>query len=357
MRVLVANGLGNATLRSCLEALLTAAPEWEPDLHVIRERGTREATWNAGLDQMGRDEDVLFLGDDVLLTPGFREAVERGAAAADVVGLCTLDVGSQRVQDCGYGLARIDGRVTVEALERGRDRRQVPAFGVRSCDAVCGCLFFVKAAVLERVRRFRPEGMNRWGELIFALEARRLGARIAVVDHFVHHAGVGSKQKSDPALSSTSWTTERQLFERLVDRFVAPDWITSERHTAASASLERFLAGPGPLVLYGAGSVAETLLARRDFPHERTTLCSGLAEEAGRSFHGHTIVPVADAPLARADRILVTPLHRGDKIARQVLAPLLAPDFGGVLAAIEREVDSGDPTVERLGLREITLPA
>ena len=43
MRVIVANGLGNARLGECLEALLSSEPSWEPDVHVVRDE--EQARW------------------------------------------------------------------------------------------------------------------------------------------------------------------------------------------------------------------------------------------------------------------------------------------------------------------------
>ena len=60
----------------------------------------------------------------------------------------------------------------------------------------------VKASVFERVPRFRDEGSNRWGEFIFSQEARRSGARVAIVDHYVLHAGSGTKANRDTALAN-----------------------------------------------------------------------------------------------------------------------------------------------------------
>ncbi len=348
MRVIVASALGEARLAACLDALHTSAPDWQPEVHVVEERGTREATWNAGLDAVGRDQDVLFLGDDITLTPGFRDALERGAARAEIVGLCTVDppaddgpAASRRVGDRGYRLARTDGRVTVEALDRGETVEGLEPFGVRACDAVCGCLFLVKAPILRAVERFRPEGMNRWGELIFALEARAAGARVAVVEHYVEHAATSSKAKTDPLLASTSWSTERQLWSRVVDRFVRDEWVSDAGATRIDPGLRRWLDRPGRLVFYGAGTVAAHLLEHAGLGPERVLLCSGLPEEAGVPFQGHEIVPVGAVRFTPTDRVLVTPLHRGEKIAREEILPRLPRNFRGQVGAVGSRTEPG----------------
>ena len=351
MRVILANGLGEDALRACRAALEAAAGDVALDVHVIAEQGTREATWNLGLERAGSDRDVLFLGDDVRLTPGALAALERGARSAEIVGLCTLEPGSDRVQDRGYDLVRVDGRVTVEARDRGRRRGDLPAFGVAPCDAVCGCLFYAKASVLGALERFRPEGMNRWGELIFALEARQRGARIAVVEHYVEHAGEGTKHNADPLLSSTSWTTERQLWSRLVDRYVAPSWVRRERVTELAPALVRWLAQERPLVVYGAGTIAELLLRRPELAARPLTLCSGLEEEAGLIFQGQRIRRLDAVSFGPDDGILLTPLHRGERIAA-ALGPRLPDPFHGEIVAVARDRATG-----RLELEPIALPS
>ncbi len=343
MKVILASGLGNATLRGCIEALLASEPSAEVDLHVIRERETREATWNAGLDLAGRDDDVLFLGDDVLLTTGWLDALRRGAERADVVGLSTLHPGTDVVQDRGYDLVRVDGRVTVEAQDRGRTRREVAPFQVRPCDAVCGCCVFVKREVLAQVPRFRPEeGANRWGERVFAHEARRAGFRVGVVDHHVYHAGNGTKANPDPALASTSAVIERELWERVVSGFVDPAWVTCRRESELDPDLRARVEAPGARVLvYGVGTVAETLVREARLDPERVAFATGLREEVGHRFHGREVLDVREAPLHLYDTILLTPLHRGEKLLNDVVGPLLPEGFAGEVCAVEKDVAAG----------------
>jgi hypothetical protein len=122
VKVVVLSALGNEVARRCVDALLATTPA-AFDLHLVRERGFRERTLNAALALVGRDDDVLFLGDDVELTPGWWQALQAQRERAEILGLCTLDAESGRVQDRGYDLAELDGEVTL--LSRDGDSYEV----------------------------------------------------------------------------------------------------------------------------------------------------------------------------------------------------------------------------------------
>ncbi len=340
MRILVASALGGAALRSCVESLLETIPaDVSFDLHVLREQATREATLNRALESLGRDDDWLFVGDDIRFTPGWWQAVARGLSEADVVGLATLDPATGAASDRGYRLVEIDGDVTLEAIDRGARPEALDGFGVRACDAVCGCLFAVRRRVFERVGGFREEGANRWGELIFAQEARRAGHRIAVVDHWVEHRGVGTKSHASLALRSTSHAVEAGLWQRVVDRFVDRERIAAVRRSAVSDALVGFCGtGETPLLLYGIGTVARRLDAVLGLGARPLVVTSGLSEETGLEFAGTRVVALDEIDFHRIGRVLVTPLHRGEQIVRETLRPRLPEGFRGRLAWVEHAV-------------------
>lgn len=351
MKIVILSALGNEVARRCVDALLATTPA-DFDLHLVRERGFRERTLNAALAQVGTGDDVLFLGDDVELTLGWWEALHAHRERAEILGLCTLDAESGRVQDRGYDLAVLDGEVTLLAQDRGADPDAVVPFGFRPCDAVCGCTLYVRASVFQQVPAFREEGRNRFGEFVFAREARRAGARIGVVDHFVRHGGKSTKHNPDPALRSTSWAAERELWAGLVRAWVDPADVRIRLESVIAAGLAGRLRGSGGRTLvYGAGTVADRLA--RAFPEAaaRWTFASGLPEEAGIPFHGGQVQSISKVPLSDFDWILITPLGRGERIAERVLAPLLPPGFAGRISEIVTEETDGGRLLHERTLR------
>lgn len=354
----MASALGDTVLRRCLEGLRAHGDEGPPlEVHVVPERGSREETLNAGIQRAGTAEDVLFVGDDIGFTPGWRAALERHGPAGEVLGMCTLDPGTQRIQDRGYDLVEMDGEVVLEARDRGIDRDEAPAFGARACDAVCGCFLWVRAPLLQALGGFPLEGSNRWGEFLFAQQARRRGARVAVVEHYLEHAGQSTKSNPSLALRSESRGLERSHWQALVRRYVAAEDVRRRVERRVDPDFVRALADPRRrVVLFGVGTVAERLLEAARPELGRWTLTSGLDEEAGTSVGGHVVQPLDAVDWSAHDWVIVTPLHRGERLWKTRLADRIgpAPPDGGPRVSCVELVRRGDRS--RLVCRDLAAP-
>lgn len=321
MKVVVLSGLGNEALRPCLSSLFETSSRSDFDLHVIRERGFRERTLNCALEVVGVDDDILFVGDDIVFTVGWREALESHLPEADILGMSMLYPGGATVQDRGYDLVQIDDRVVLEAKDRGRSQHAVVTFGSRKCDAVCGCFMFVKKNVFDVLHEFSEEGRNRWGEFIFICHARKHGIKTAVIDHFLYHGGIGTKSNNDKSLSSISYKAERGIWDSIVSKYVKKSFISRSYRTEISQTLMKVLFQAEDILLYGAGSVSEHLI--RHLKGKRLTLCSGLAEEQGISCLGYTIEAYEKALNRSYDLIVMTPLHVGRGLFMKNVMPIV----------------------------------
>lgn len=338
MKVVVLSALGNAAAQRCIGSLLETAASDDFDLFVVRERGFREQTLNAALSLRGIDDDVLFVGDDIEFTHGWYEALAKNYDKADILGMSMLYPGTTRVQDRGYDLLRIDNRVILEAKDRGLKKDTMKTFGVRGCDALCGCFMLIKKEVFKAVGGFSEDGQNRYGEFIFMCQARKHGFKTAVVDHFLYHGGKSTKSNADKNLSSISYQTERGIWKSVVEKYVDDSFIARSYNCVISESLADRLSKAKDILLYGAGTVSEYLLKYLD--GKRVTICSGLPEEQGTLFHGYSVKDYEKALMKPYDLIIMTPLHVGtDLYGRYLESKLMDKNRALILAIISRVED------------------
>jgi len=347
MKVVVLSALGNAVAQRCISSLLETTTAVDFDLYLVREKGFREQTLNQALLLAGMDEEILFVGDDIEFTPGWYEALMDNYDIADILGMSMLYPGTTKVQDRGYDLVQIDDRITLEAKDRGLSKNEITAFGSRRCDALCGCFMFVKKKVFNFMREFSEEGQNRWGEFIFICQARKQGASVAVIDHFLYHGGKSTKSNPDKALSSISYQAERGIWESIVNKYVDKSFIARSYSCEISESLANILSEAEDILLYGAGTVSEHLLKYLD--GKRVTICSGLPEEQGMLFNGYEVEDYEKALAKSYDLILMTPLYIGSDLYKRYIVPKIEGKNRVVVAMI-LQIENGKYIYDREAL-------
>ena len=337
MKVVILSSLGNDTAQRCTSSLFETAAEADFDVHVFRERGFREQTLNHALQQVGIGEDILFVGDDIVFSDGWHQALINKLDQADILGMTMLYPGTSKIQDRGYDLMGEDGKAALVAKDRGLKKDSPEPFEFRFCDAVCGCFLYIKAEVFAHVDSFSEQGQNRWGEFIFIAQARKAGFTCGVIEHYLQHGGISTKNNPDQKLSSTSYLVEHGWWDEIVRDHVDPQWIKKSPKSHLDISLAQLLTPPGNRILfYGGGTVAqfilnqtgENLKAHLDF-------CSGLKEEVGLEFMGHTLQDAATIDTTKFDTILMTPLRIGEGLFYKILAPRLTADFQGQVFVVE----------------------
>ncbi|MEW5801186.1 MAG: hypothetical protein AB1847_03680 [bacterium] len=332
MKIVILSALGKRAARTCIDSLLDTIPGDGFDLFLVAERDFRERTLNYALSLAGVDQDILFVGDDIEFTPGWYDALTANYSQGDILGFGMLYPGTDRVQDRGYDLVQVDERITLEPKDRSCLRTEAAPFGCRPCDSVCGCLMMVKAGIFKSIPRFPEEGQNRWGEFIFMSQARKHGARVRVIDHYLYHSGKSTKSNPDKALSSTSYGIEKTIWKSIVDRYVEPKFITRRYRSGISEALAHTLNEAADILIYGAGTVCEVLL--RHLHDKGITLCSGLSEEQGTIFCGYPVKSCAEAFDSHFDLLVITPLCLGNDIYRRSCVPLLQNKGKGGAPAI-----------------------
>ncbi len=342
MIVVILSSLGNQQAKVCLDSLLETAPDISFDLHLIREKGFREQTLNYALKKTGTEDDVLFVGDDILFTPGWYEALQNNLEKADILGMSMLYPQSEKVQDRGYDLT--GPKSLLEPRERGQDRSQTEPFGFRFCDAICGCFLYIKSEVFNSVSSFSEDGVNRWGEFIFITQARRAGFTCGVIDHFLHHGGISTKNNPDKKLSSASYLVEHGWWEDIVRQYVDPAWVKPAPLHRLDTSLINLLDKPAHRILfYGAGTVAEYII-NNSGPDLKASIkfCSGLSEEVGMKLLGHTLLDAHSIDPTDYDIILMTPLHMGKDLFSRIILPRIPENYSGRAYFIETRTHNGE---------------
>jgi len=337
MKIVILSSLGNERAKLCLDSLMETAPVADFDLYLFREKGFREQTLNHALENVGTDDDILFIGDDITFTHGWHEALTANLEKAQILGMSMLYTNSSMVQDCGYDL--MGDKSLLEPLNRGQDHKDAEAFGFRFCDAVCGCFLYIKAEVFTQVSAFSEKGVNRWGEFILIAEARRAGFTCGVIDHYLYHGGISTKNNPDKKLSSASYLVEHGWWMDIVHEFVDPSWVQAAPKNHLDESLTDILTRKSSRVLvYGAGTVAEFILNHLG---EKTVaeieFCSGLSEEIGMTFLGRPLQDAGTIDLSAFDTILMTPLHMGEGLFHHNLKPRLPTGFQGDVFYVETQ--------------------
>ena len=349
MKVVILSALGNEIASRCISSFLETTTTTDFDLYLIRERDFREQTLNFALSITGTDEDIIFVGDDIVFTPGWYDKLMANYNSADILGLSMLYLGANKVQDRGYDLVKIDDRITLEAKDRGLNKTEIVPFefGYRACDSLCGCFMLVKAHVFRLVPNFSENGQNRWGEFIFTSQARQQGATVAVLDHFLYHAGESTKSNKNISLRSTSYQIERQIWEDIMRRYINPDQIQIRKTSILDPQLISRLEDDSRRVLFlGIGTVTEIILNKLQLDEQRLNFCSGLSEEAGLIFHGKKVKSIQEIIFDGFDWIIITPLYIGEKLYRQLIMPNLNNGFNKQISVVEM-VPYGDTQVYR----------
>ncbi len=342
MRVVILSSLGNKIAQRCMGSLLETAPEADFDLHLIREKGFREQTLNHSLQTVGTDEDILFVGDDIIFTPGWYDALQENLHQADILGMTMVFPGTDKIQDRGYDLLGSDGKASLVAKDRGLNLSLISPFGFRSCDAVCGCFLYIKAVVFPQVGTFSEQGVNRWGEFIFIAQARHAGFTCGVIEHYLQHGGISTKNNPDQKLSSTSYLVEHGWWDDIVRDHVNPQWIQPSPECRLDDSLRQLLtAGHHRVLFYGAGTVAQYILKQMDENLiAEIEFCTGLKEEVGMEFMGYSLQDVTTMSFDGIETIVMTPLRIGEELFQKMIFPRLPTGFSGRVYAVEtRQTD------------------
>ncbi|HEY4521723.1 MAG TPA: hypothetical protein VJH05_01120 [Candidatus Paceibacterota bacterium] len=283
--------------------------------HVVKELNSREETLNFILKNSA-GEDVLIFGDDIILTPGWFLALENNKEKGDIIGFSSLYPDKDIIQDAGYDLAEIDGKISLFAQNRGKKLEEVLNFEARECDALNGCAMFIKKEVIEKIPTFSVEGKNRWGEFLYTNEAKKRGFKVCVLGHFLRHHGKGTKNNTDKSLSSESYMLEQGMWGEIVKKYIDSACVKIHLKKVLSENLKNFFSGNKKILIYGAGTVSEFIYneLKNKIDFSGVDFCSGFPEEKGKIFCGKEIRFYKDADFSKYEVVLISVLGKEKEI-------------------------------------------
>lgn len=284
------------------------------EIKTIQEAETRETTLNRILEVKQNGKDIFVFVDDILFEPGWWEILQLSLEHGEIIGFTMVDAISGYIQDNGYDLVRVDGRLQYKGYFKHQSPDDVDLPPYRIVDGITGCAMYIKDEVFEDVSEFPLDGVNRWGELLFSHLANKAGHRTIVTEGILKHYAISTKQKDDPKVSSMSWLVEDQLWSELCEKFFQDFETQHEYSTSVDDPITRMLSEDEKVLIYGCGTIAEKIL--KEVPHLTPVICSGMPEEIGREFRGIPVKDVALLDLNRFNSILITPIGYDDEILR-----------------------------------------
>jgi hypothetical protein len=337
MKIIIINSLGKDKFLKCFNSL-TKTIKFE-ELIIIKEKEFREKTLNYILSTVKINDDLLIVSDDIEFKDGWYEKINKYKHDADILGMCMLYPDSNIIQDCGYDLININGKIKLEPLYRGKNYNEVKDFGLRYCDGLCGCFLYINKHVFDMVKSFQEyDGCNRWGEFIFISEARKKGAKIGVINHFLFHDGNSTKNNRDIQKSSISYQIEKKIWDNIINKYIDLEWIKSNRITMIDSSLIFNLNDKSKnILIYGIGTVAEELLNNTN---NKFTLATGLPEESNMNIRGNKVYYIDDINLYEYDWIIITPLYIGEKIYNNIFDDEFELNYKGKVSFIKKNINN-----------------
>lgn len=245
----------------------------------------RDRVLNNILSKRNYRNDLLIVSDDIIFTRGWLEALVRNLKNGDIIGFSMAKPGKKVYNNRGFEFVKVGNKITYIPISKGEEIKDIFDDGYRKCDAITGCLMYIKKDVLDTGIRFRKEGFNRWEELIFCVEAKHKGFNVIALNHVIYHLGISTKGKN-VKLSSISYSVEKKLWDKVVKKYGKKMNIPEERMftVVVDKELESILSSNSKKLIVGAGTVAEYLID--NVVCKNIDIASGLKEESGLLFKG-----------------------------------------------------------------------
>jgi hypothetical protein len=311
-------------LNQCLKSLKETTSPKNYFLTIVPELEIREKTLNSILSKSNK-EDVLVVADDVVFTPGWYDSLVRFYVEGDIIGFSNLYPNTDTVQDTGYDLVVIDAAVSTEARNRGQKVDDIEIADFSPCDTVMGCAMLIKSRVIKSGLLFRAEGANRWGEILFCHEAKKMSFKVIVLGHTLYHYGKSTKNNSDLKYRTESYLYEKELWEKNVQKYIDINLVNKKKEIVLSESIVSLFEKQKNIVLWGAGTVTQRLLRTINdrIDSSQVSICSGLKEESGLLLEGFSVNYNKDVDFKDSQIILITVIGKHEMIIKQLEERLL----------------------------------
>ena len=281
------------------------------NINIIKELNQREETLNCILKLVKAKKDVFIIADDVEFIDGWFECLENNYDNGDIISFSTLFPNTNIVQDYGYDFIEVNNELTYEGLYKNKRLNEVKITSPRVCDAICGCIMFIKKNVLKELNEFPLDGNNRIGEMIYSKLAKDKGFKTIVLDKFLYHGGISTKQNKNINLSSISWLYERSKWKENVVKYFNDLKPKKKYIQIISNQLYKELHNKKVLI-YGCGTIAYFII--NEINTQNIKVCSGLKEEIGKNFLDMVVLDVNKIETNDYEKILITPIGYENKI-------------------------------------------
>ncbi len=280
-------------------------------VNVVEEKRTREYTLNHILENHPDTRDLLIFVDDIIFTEKWLQSLANNYENGDIIGFAMVHPESKKLQDFGYDFVTLNNHLTYEGKYKGRDSSTIDLEAWRECDAITGCVMFIKAEVLKLVKKFPVEGRNRIGELLYSHIARQHQKKTIVLGHSLFHFGTSTKQSSDPKLGSISWKGEKEIWDSVVKQFLSDVRPSLNYVASVGAELQLEIESKERVMMYGCGTVAAEIL--KSINSSNIVVVSGLIDEIGTRFFGYDVFDVARHDVMDYDLVIISPVgHERD---------------------------------------------
>lgn len=315
MNLLIINSGQKEFLQKCISSLINTLENIECDINIIKEKDYREVTLNIILKKYGY-EDLLIFGDDIIFTEGWFEFLMGNKNNGDIIGFSMLYPETDKIQDTGYDLVSIDNKISLRPQNRGEKVDDIEKYVFRECDSVNGCAMYIKKNVIDKISKVPVDGINRWGEFLYMNEAWKAGFKVIVLGHYLYHYGKSTKISQNKLLSSESYLLERDIWNKIVNKYIDINQIKIHFKKVLSNKLKDILLSNRKILFYGAGTVSEFICEKL---HDELDLglmdfCSGLHEEEGKGFCGKKILFYKNVPFKDYEIIIITVFQKEHKI-------------------------------------------
>ena len=161
--------------------------------------------------------------------------------------------------------------------------------------------------------------------------------KTAVNNHFLYHSGTSTKNNKNLLYRSISYQVEKKLWHKVINHFIKKSWVRKFVTTKFSNNLINVIKNrKNKILIYGAGTVSEQLIARFDTFLSNATFVSGLPEEFGKKIaKKYTIKSVHNIKPSSFDWILITPTNIGKKIYNNYFLKWVKNNWSGKIICIE----------------------
>ncbi len=300
------NALSKKDVEATLTSFYSSIAE-DPEsikINIVEEQEYREQTLNYILSIRDKRKDILIFVDDILFTPDWYEALKRNYQNGSIIGYTMLKPGTNIVQNNGYDLVMINNEITYEGKDKGQQYTSSKFPEWRECDTITGCMMYIKNEVLTLVPEFPQEGLNRVGEVIFTLLAKKTGQKTIVLSHPLYHGGISTKQSKDIKLSSLSWSSEKQIWDAAIKKYLPELRPTTVYTTSLTPQLLNTIEKVDKCLIYGCGTVSAALI--ESINRDDYCVSSGLVDEIQTQFYGKEVLDIRETDIENYDIIIIT---------------------------------------------------